>query len=130
MRVIYIGSLIKMHRCNLEADYMGDLSPDEFVYLFKNASYVVTNSFHGTAFSLIFNKQFWVNTLEYGKATNDRFISLLNQLDLNNRIIPNNYDCEYFSDNIDYNKVNSKLDLYRKQALRFIRKICDLDEVK
>ena len=119
-----------MHRCNLEADYMGDLSPDEFVYLFKNASYVVTNSFHGTAFSLIFNKQFWVNTLEYGKATNDRFISLLNQLDLNNRIIPNNYDCEYFSDNIDYNKVNSKLDLYRKQALRFIRKICDLDEVK
>lgn len=32
--------------------------PDEFLWYMKNASYVITNSFHGTAFSVIFRKQF------------------------------------------------------------------------
>lgn len=31
-------------------------SPDEFLYYIKNAEYVITNSFHGTVFSVIFEK--------------------------------------------------------------------------
>jgi len=35
-----------------------DIGPIDFVKLFKNAKYILTNSFHGIAFSLIFNKKF------------------------------------------------------------------------
>ena len=40
--------------------YKYDTGPSEFVSLVKNAEYVITNSFHGTAFSLIFRKRFTV----------------------------------------------------------------------
>lgn len=40
--------------------YKYDAGPSEFVSLVKNAEYVITNSFHGTAFSLIFKKRFTV----------------------------------------------------------------------
>lgn len=131
MKVIYIGSLIKVHRNNLDADYMAGLSPDEFVLLFKNASYVVTNSFHGTAFSIIFEKQFWVNLLENGKATNDRFMSLLNQLGLNDRFIPSDeYNTDFLNKKIDYNEVNKLLKECKQKAINFIKKICEMDGMR
>lgn len=130
LRVIYIGSLIKRHRANLDAEFMGALSPDQFVNLFKNATYVVTNSFHGTAFSVVFEKQFWVNPLENGKTTNDRFVSLLNQIGLMNQIIPDDYNEEYMKEKIDYSKVNARLDRCRQEAFDYLMKICKLDEVR
>ncbi|WP_033170667.1 polysaccharide pyruvyl transferase family protein [Selenomonas sp. ND2010] len=49
----------------------------EWLYLIDNAEYVVTNSFHGTVFSLIFNKKYVTIPLEgYSKATNKRIESL------------------------------------------------------
>lgn len=38
--------------------FLHGVGPDDFVYLISNAEYVLTNSFHGTAFSLIFEKMF------------------------------------------------------------------------
>lgn len=38
--------------------YLRNTGPKEFIELIANADYVVTNSFHGTAFSIIFEKQF------------------------------------------------------------------------
>lgn len=35
-----------------------DAGPSEFLSLFYNAEYIITNSFHGTAFSVNFNKPF------------------------------------------------------------------------
>ena len=55
LKIINIGKTIYHYndvRCVLDA------GPKEFVELFYNASYVVTNSFHGTAFSINFKKQF------------------------------------------------------------------------
>lgn len=34
--------------------------PEEFLNHIKYAEYVITSSFHGTVFSILFNKQFWV----------------------------------------------------------------------
>lgn len=49
----------------------------EWLYLIDNAEYVVTNSFHGTVFSLIFHKQYATVPLDgYSKATNKRIESL------------------------------------------------------
>lgn len=70
---------------------------------FRDAAFVITDSFHGTAFSINFNKDFYV----YGNAQrgNSRFDSLLGQLRLQDRIIKEKIPIE--TDNsIDWNKVN------------------------
>lgn len=59
--------------------------PLEFLWLFKNAKYVVTDSFHGTAFSLLFKKSFFIY-IAY-KEKSERIISLLTKVGLLNRII-------------------------------------------
>lgn len=55
--------------------------PEEFVGLFANSTYVVTNSFHGTAFSIIFHKPFCVATLRDGKRI-ERIADLLEETGL------------------------------------------------
>jgi hypothetical protein len=63
--------------------------PGEWVALIKNAGFVVTNSFHGTAFSLLFRKPFIVAGLTGEKASaNARAINLLRAVDLEGRFAP------------------------------------------
>lgn len=63
--------------------------PGEWVSLIKNARFVVTNSFHGTVFSLLFKKPFIVAGLTGEKATaNARAINLLRAVGLESRFAP------------------------------------------
>ena len=65
--------------------FISPIGPEDFVSLFKNASYVVTTSFHGTVFSVIFNRNFYfVSTKRKGE---NRVRLLLNDLKLEHRII-------------------------------------------
>lgn len=59
--------------------YIYDLGPEEFLSFFRHSSLVVTNSFHGTAFSIIFGRPFFVIP---HPTRNDRIISLLRLLNL------------------------------------------------
>jgi hypothetical protein len=60
-------------------------SPQEFLGLFKHAEFVLTNSFHGTAFSLIFQKEFL--TFLSNQPKDERIISLLSILELDHKAI-------------------------------------------
>ena len=60
-----------------------DVGPREFLYLLNNASYVVTNSFHGTIFSIMFERPFI--TVPH-QTRSIRMIELLNDTGLGNRI--------------------------------------------
>jgi len=63
--------------------------PGEWVSLVKNARFVVTNSFHGTVFALLFRKPFIVAGLTGDKATaNARAINLLRTVGLESRFTP------------------------------------------
>ena len=63
--------------------------PAEWVALVKNASFVVTNSFHGTVFALLFHKPFIVAGLTGEKASaNARAINLLRAVGLESRFTP------------------------------------------
>ncbi|WP_349763456.1 polysaccharide pyruvyl transferase family protein [Fusobacterium sp. SYSU M8D902] len=64
--------------------YFNDIGPKEFVELFYNASYIITNSFHGTAFSVNFKKQFL--SIKHPKSP-QRAETFLKQLGLENRLI-------------------------------------------
>lgn len=94
-----------------------DAAPDDFVGLFRNANIVLTNSFHGTAFSIIFNRDFYT-ILKRGKETNARFESLLPQLGID-RI---KYADEIFqtSQPINWEVAMRHLEDLRQQSLNYL----------
>ncbi len=62
-------------------------SVEQWIKSFADAKMVITDSFHGVVFSIIFNKPFWVvSNVGRGSA---RFTSLLKQFNLENRIVSN-----------------------------------------
>lgn len=78
-------------------------SPSEFVSLFKNASFVLTTSFHGTVFSVIFRKEFVCVAVDDGRNT--RQDNLLNALELKERNVRDLSGIP--SEEIDWNKVDA-----------------------
>ena len=64
-------------------------SPNEFLNLIKYAKYVLTSSFHGTVFSILFHKQFLTQTIWGDGSVNERVINLLDQVGLSKRSINN-----------------------------------------
>lgn len=60
-------------------------SVEEWLALFRDAAFVITNSFHGTVFSIINNKDFYTINNENRGA--DRFLSLLSRFNLKDRLI-------------------------------------------
>ena len=99
------------------------VGPSEFLGLFNNAAYIVTDSFHGTAFSLIFNKNFW--TLSSRRES--RITSVLKIVGLDNRIIYFDEDIKNhdIQDEIDYAEANFKMEEYREKAIRSLKEMID-----
>lgn len=89
------------------------VGPKDFINLIANASHVVTNSFHGTAFSVIFRKQFTV--VPY-KGTENRVLSLLKILNLEASICEND-----IYKKIDYSAVDTILQHERIKAKSFLQ---------
>ncbi|WP_417546728.1 polysaccharide pyruvyl transferase family protein [Marinobacter sp.] len=88
---------------------------------FLEADFVVTDSFHGMVFSIIFNKPF-VALVNSGRGAS-RFYSLANQLGLSGRLVTcfSKEEIQAVVDvPIDYKAVNNNLDLARKQSERFL----------
>lgn len=105
-----------------EAPY--DIGPSEFLNLIRNAEYVCTDSFHGTVFSLINHKKFFVFR-RYKKqskvSTNSRLDSLLNIVNLKERMLEGNEDIEKCIEmEIDYEIVDSKLGTFREESKKFL----------
>lgn len=92
-------------------------TPQEFVYLVNNAKYIFTNSFHGTVFSIIFNKNFTcyprLDTKTFNM--NGRIETLLDMFELKNH-----YDAIVMKE--DYSKVNSTLMKEKEKAKNYLAK--------
>lgn len=98
---------------------ISDAGPGQFIYLFDHASFVVTNSFHGTAFAINFQKQFLVVTPQR-KNNNSRQQSLLKLFDISDRIISDSSDIKS-AITIDFQKVNAILDAEREKSINFLK---------
>lgn len=105
-------------------EIMNGIGPGEFLNLFKNASFVCTDSYHGMIFSIIYKKNFvaYKRFSDNAKnSQNSRVYSLLNKLGLEDRIITD-YRHDYkFNLNIDYKKVDDKLEIERKKSILFLK---------
>lgn len=87
---------------------------------FRDASFVVTDSFHGTVFSIIFNKPFICIGNQMRGLT--RFTSLLKIFGLENRLIFSQKDfSEKLLENIDYEKVNSIKQQWQSKSIEFLK---------
>lgn len=95
-------------------------TPSEFLEYFKNCEYVITDSFHATVFSIIYNKKF-IDILPKGTGT--RIVSLLKKLGLENRIIDNYEDFSLIDKEILYEEVSEKLENERKNSLSILNKM-------
>lgn len=94
-----------------------DAGPREFLSLIQNAAFVCTNSFHATAFSLIFRKNFMVFS-PGANGGSSRIYSLLQQVDLTDRIYGNHAPIEK---EIDFDRVWSRLTPFINDSKAFLR---------
>jgi len=97
--------------------------PRSWLTYIKNSDYIITDSFHGLALSIIFRKQFFVFCASESKFT--RLKSLLQLLSLEYRYVESiedfmNRRAELMQP-IDYDAVNKKLELQRELYMNFIR---------
>ncbi|WP_321372788.1 polysaccharide pyruvyl transferase family protein [uncultured Draconibacterium sp.] len=93
----------------------------QWIRSFMDAEFVITDSFHGTAFSIIFNKPFIA--IGNKKRGISRFSSLLKLFGLEDRLI---YDfgedaLQKVSEPMDYTTVNEKLMKKRAESIRFLK---------
>lgn len=95
-------------------------SVESWVQGFIDASFIVTDSFHGTVFSIIFNKPFI--TIVNEKRGADRFTSLLRMFGLEDRLLISEscMNPNKFKDSIDYVKINDILLKEKGKSLSFI----------
>lgn len=100
-----------------------DAGPSEFLSLIINASFIVTDSFHGTAFSINFGVPFYtvVSTL---KKNNSRMVSLLNYVQLTDRLVKDDAHIQnIIIDHYDNNKVQQLLYTFRNSSVSFLSSI-------
>lgn len=67
-------------------DKLYDINPKQFLWLIKNASYVLTDSFHATVFSIIFQTRFLTFGRDGNDEKNSRIKTLLNIFDLDDHL--------------------------------------------
>jgi len=95
----------------------------EFLYYFQNAQSVVTDSFHGTVFSILFNKPFLARINK--KRGAERFKSLLNSFKITGRLYDDMdtlaNDSEQLNE-MDYAAVNKRLKDLREASQEWLRK--------
>lgn len=107
LKIVYITSLF-VKRCN--AIYYRGIGPDEWLDLFLNATYIITNSFHGIMFSLNFNKEFYWGTLSNNNFVNGRLLDAARFFGIENRNIENKIS------EINWKEINKKIEFERKRT--------------
>lgn len=108
-------------KMNCKVVYMSYLNhgPVDYVALIKHAKAVVTSSFHGVAFSVIFNRPLFA--LLYGDEQDYRYKNLLTSLAASDRLF--NIEEDIVVKPQDYTEVNANLERYKEKAAQFIKHI-------
>lgn len=100
--------------------HLYDVGPREFISLYNRAVYVITDSFHGTAFSLNFNVPF-TTLLNPLSSLNGRALSLLRLSNTMNRMIYDDGSNTYPKTlKMDFAPVNEKIEHWRKLSMEYI----------
>lgn len=120
-RFVYIagGAHGVMEKFHPHKDPVFGVGPAEFIDLINRAECVFTNSFHGTAFSIILNKKFYV---EYSSDTNSRLTNIIKTFQLEQCVVNDSSFTNQLPE-IDYQKVNGIISERKEEAISFLNEI-------
>ncbi len=117
---VFIENIAKERGLELRIFSAGNgakLSVEEWLAIYRDAEYVVTDSFHGTVFSILFHKPFLSIVNESRGAS--RFYSLLSKFGVEKRLITS-LNQSIPSEDIKWGQVENKLNLLRAKASDFL----------
>ena len=97
-----------------------DVKVEDFLSLIKNATYVVTDSFHATAFSINFNTQFMI---VFPEKYSTRVKSILEITNLQSRIVDDYNDVSLANYEINFEEANRILKMERTRANEYFENV-------
>lgn len=100
------------------AGVQAELTIGQWLAMFSHASMLVTDSFHGTVFSILFGKEFYA--LGNPLRGNTRLTGLLDMLGLQHRLLSDKEPDESNAGNIDWAMVYSRLHDERQKSIAFL----------
>ena len=100
--------------------YSPDCGPNDFLSLVQNAEIVITDSYHGMLFSMIFDRNFWAVERAYQQYDqSSRQRTILRHLGLEERYIKNCRDI--LLKDVDYISVNESLRKMREESICYLK---------
>ena len=111
----------KIYSLAYKFDWAETLYTDIFGFLgvIKNADYMITNTFHGTLFALILEKEFAVFSNKNSKVED-----IINKFQFKDRDGINAEDLkEIFSSNVNYEKINELKLMHRRKSLEYLENV-------
>lgn len=96
------------------------ITVEQWLAYFRDAQYVITNSFRGTVFSTIFHKPFAV--FLHKSRGNARIDSLMNMLQLHSRVVSDKLPLE----EVDWEKVDERINRMKDISMKFLKDNCKL----
>ena len=118
LEIYYIS--YQLHEFYKKGKMKCNVKVEDFLSLIANASYIVTDSFHATAFSINFNRPFMI---VFPEKFSTRLVSILEITDLKNRIVEDYNDIKLANQKIDFTNANHVLDEERKKADEYLYKV-------
>ena len=109
LKILYIGMV---NNINIKGKNMKGASVEDFLWMIKNAEYVVTNSFHGIMFSLFFEKIFYWAYQKGKNMSNPRFEMLYQYYGIEKCCCNKNK-----LENLDYEYIKQKMDEQRQVSI-------------
>ncbi len=109
-------------RVHPKAKLILDAGPAEFLSLFQNAAYVCTNSFHGTVFSVQFQRPFFTSVApaELAEPESSRTFSLLSRLGLTERIVGKGDTADLYQ-LPDWPEAAKRLEAARQNSMAYLK---------
>lgn len=120
LKVYYVS--YALHEFYKNGNMKCNVKVEDFLSLIKNATYVVTDSFHATAFSINFNTQFMI---VFPEKYSTRVKSILEITGLEDRIVKDYTDISLADKIIDFKQANNILEDERKKADNYLNEVFD-----
>jgi len=124
LKVVYSMPDVPARLFKNESESAFSYGPKEFVSAIKHAKIVITNSFHGTIFSILHHTPFFTFLVP---SMQSRITDILGETGLSDRIV---YGYRPLSDDmldVDFSKADTILEEKRKESMAFLKKALDIE---
>lgn len=115
-KIVYIGQFNRKYRY---VKTIKNAGVEDFLSYIYNAEYIITNSFHGTVFSILFNKKFVSVRI---KTTSSRVENLLKSLNIQYKLISDIVELDNAIIDYDISSVESKLNELRNNSINYLKR--------